>query len=239
MQVAHEDLNLLLKLQTADMDAIRTKKELAELPQIAKMSVLSAKHKALDEKANQVEALKQRAESEITRLTTEDGMLADKQRHAQELIDNAGGDYRSVESHSKEMSGFAKRREELDGKLSKLAEELQKIEGVQAQLKKATDIVANDEAATRASYEEASAGLRDRLQEIARVREGYAADLPKDLLGLYTETARHTGGIAVGKLVDDRCGICRSPIEGGRLIDLKAHAPLGVCPNCKRLLVIE
>ena len=48
MQVAHEDLNLLLKLQTADMDAIRTKKELAELPQIAKMSVLSAKHKALD-----------------------------------------------------------------------------------------------------------------------------------------------------------------------------------------------
>ena len=103
------------------MDAIRTKKELAELPQIAKMSVLSAKHKALDEKANQVEVLKQRAESEITRLTTEDGMLADKQRHAQELIDNAGGDYRSVESHSKDMSGFAKRREELDGKLSKLA----------------------------------------------------------------------------------------------------------------------
>ena len=28
------------------------------------------------------------------------------------------------------------------------------------------------------------------------------------------------------------------PIDGGRLIDLRGQAPLGICPSCKRLLVI-
>ena len=28
------------------------------------------------------------------------------------------------------------------------------------------------------------------------------------------------------------------PIDGGRLIDLRSQAPLGICPACKRLLVI-
>ena len=47
------------------------------------------------------------------------------------------------------------------------------------------------------------------------------------------------GGVAIGRLLEDTCGICRTTIEGGRLIELRASAPLGVCPSCKRLLVIE
>ena len=46
------------------------------------------------------------------------------------------------------------------------------------------------------------------------------------------------GGVAIGVLDDSRCGVCRMPIESGRLIDLRSQAPLGICPACKRLLVI-
>ncbi len=239
MQAKHEDLARMLKLQATDVDIIRTKKELAELPQIAKMNELKAKHAALDAKRAQVDAMQKRVEADITRLSTEDGMLADKQRHAQELIDNAGADYRSVESHSKEMSGFAKRREELDKKLTELAEEVSKIESIQAQFDKAVAVVGADEEKTKASYDEQSASLLKDLSEMSAVREKQISALPADLAKLYQETARHTGGVAIGKLNDDKCGICRSSIDGGRLIELKAAAPLGVCPNCKRLLVIE
>ena len=229
MQAKHEDLAMMLKLQATDIDIIRAKKELADLPQIAKMNELKAKHDALIAKRSQVDAMQKRAEADITRLSTEDGMLADKQRHAQELIDNAGADYRSVESHSREMSGFAKRREELDKKLTALAEEFEK----------AISVIAADEEKTKASYDKQSASLRENLEEMAQVREKQAASLPANLLKLYQETARHTGGVAIGKLNESTCGICRSNIDGGRLIELKAEAPLGVCPNCKRLLVIE
>ena len=239
MQAKHEDLAMMLKLQATDIDIIRAKKELADLPQIAKMNELKAKHDALIAKRSQVDAMQKRAEADITRLSTEDGMLADKQRHAQELIDNAGADYRSVESHSKEMSGFAKRREELDKKLTALAEEVEKIEAIQAQFEKAISVIAADEEKTKASYDKQSASLRENLEEMAQVREKQAASLPANLLKLYQETARHTGGVAIGKLNESTCGICRSNIDGGRLIELKAEAPLGVCPNCKRLLVIE
>ncbi|MFR8300535.1 MAG: C4-type zinc ribbon domain-containing protein [Gordonibacter urolithinfaciens] len=44
--------------------------------------------------------------------------------------------------------------------------------------------------------------------------------------------------MAVGLLTEGRCGVCRTVIDGGRLIDLKAEAPLGTCPHCKRLLVV-
>ena len=41
-----------------------------------------------------------------------------------------------------------------------------------------------------------------------------------------------------GVLDGNRCGACRTVIDGGRLIDLRNQAPLGMCPSCKRLLVI-
>ena len=59
-----------------------------------------------------------------------------------------------------------------------------------------------------------------------------------ELRDTYHRTAARTGGVAVGLLTEGRCGVCRTVIDGGRLIDLKAEAPLGTCPHCKRLLVV-
>lgn len=239
MKAKPEDLSMLLKLQSTDTDIIRTKKELAGLPQVAKLTELAKKHAALDSKREQVDALKKKVETEVTRLSTEDEMLADKQRHAQELIDNAGADYRSVESHSKEMSGFAKRRKTLDEKLSSLADELGKIEGVQSQIAAAIAAVSADEEKLKAAYVKSATELKSSLAEMSQVREAQAGELPKELLDLYQETARHTGGVAVGKLDENKCGVCRTPIADGRLTELKKNAPLGTCPNCRRLLIVS
>ena len=42
----------------------------------------------------------------------------------------------------------------------------------------------------------------------------------------------------MGVLSEGKCGSCRTPLEHGKLIELRAHAPLGVCPNCGRLLIV-
>ena len=57
------------------------------------------------------------------------------------------------------------------------------------------------------------------------------------LLDVYNRTAARSG-VAIGVLDGNRCGACRTVIDGGRLIDLRNQAPLGMCPSCKRLLVI-
>ena len=49
------------------------------------------------------------------------------------------------------------------------------------------------------------------------------------LLDVYNRTAARSG-VAIGVLDGNRCGACRTVIDGGRLIDLRNQAPLGYVP---------
>ena len=77
------------------------------------------------------------------------------------------------------------------------------------------------------------------LQEELNIGRGQVeAKVDAELVRSYDRIAARSGGVSVGVLDGSRCGVCRMPIEGGRLIDLRSQAPLGICPSCKRLLVI-
>ena len=101
------------------------------------------------------------------------------------------------------------------------------------------NMLAAEAGAIRASFAEEDGKLRAQLAELEEARESITANLDPEALAVYTKTANRTGGVAIGKLNENTCGVCRSVIEGGRLIELRAAAPLGVCPSCKRLLVVE
>jgi len=239
MHVEQRDIDALLELQQIDLEILQTNKKRADLPQRAKVALLLKKKDELSAKAEQVAALREKSAAEMSKVETEDSQLAEKQRKAQELIDNAGTDYRSVESHSKELSGFAKRRETLSQRIDALSGELAKIDGIASQIEAAIAAVEREETSARASFAEQDAAFADQLEQLDARRGELAASIDAAVVDLYQKTAIHTGGVAVGRLIDDKCGVCRSVIEGGHLIQLKADAPLGVCPSCKRLLVVE
>lgn len=239
MHVEAHDLEKLLDLQKIDLEIIQAKKKRSELPQRAQLAILKSKRDQFIEKRNQVLALKEKADADMASVESEDTMLAEKQQRAQELIDAAGSDYRSIESHSKELSGFAKRRDTLSGKIEQLSAQLQKIDGMLAQLDKGLSVVEREQKSVRDSFIAQDSQLDEEITRLLETHADMAVGLPSDLVTLYEKTAQKTGGVAIGRLVDNTCGICRSAIEGGRLIELKAAAPLGTCPACKRLLVIE
>lgn len=239
MQAKREDLAAMLQLQKVDLDILQARKKLDELPQRAKLEALASKHSQLDAKKEQVDAIKEKAESEVAKLEGEDNMLAEKQHHAQELIDMAGQDYRMVESHSRELESFAKRRDTINDKLGKLAEELEKVASLEKQIADALAVVTKDEDELNASYESESSVLREQLSTLEAQHDERAAGIPADLMKLYERAAKRAGGVAIGVLDDNRCGVCRTPIDGGRLIELRSQAPLGECPSCRRLLVID
>lgn len=239
MHVEAHDLEKLLDLQKIDLEIIQAKKKRSELPQRAQLAILKSKRDQFIEKRNQVLALKEKADADMASVESEDTMLAEKQQRAQELIDAAGSDYRSIESHSKELSGFAKRRDTLSGKIEQLSAQLQKIDGMLAQLDKGLSVVEREQKSVRDSFIAQDSQLDEEITRLLETHADMAVGLPSDLVTLYEKTAQKAGGVAIGRLVDNTCGICRSAIEGGRLIELKAAAPLGTCPACKRLLVIE
>lgn len=239
MQVEFENLETLLKIQAIDLAIMQTKKKRAELPQRVKVQLLRKKRDEISAKLDQALEIEKKAKAEFTEVEDEDRQLAEKQQRAQELIDDSGTDYRKVESQSKEMAGIAKRRDTLAEKMLEMQVNLDKIESVRSQLENAIKASQVEEKRMRASFEAEDNELIEGIKVLAAKKAELAAGLPADLMSLYDKTAAKAGGVAIGKLEEGRCGICHGAIEGGRLIELRASAPLGTCPNCKRLLVVE
>lgn len=239
MQAEYQDLESLLEVQRIDLLVMQLKKQRIELPQRIQVMRIRKKRDEIQAKLDQVMVLQKKADAQMTMLEDEDRMLAEKQERAQELIDAAGSDYRKVESHSKEMAGVAKRREALAAKMLDAEAQLEKVGSVRSQLEGGIATADAEEARLRSAFEADDKVLIDQIKALSAKRAELRDGLPDDLLALYDKTAARTGGVALGKLEGETCGVCRTAIEGGRLIELRSKAPLGTCPNCKRLLVID
>ena len=239
MQAEYGDLEALVQIQEIDFEVMQATKKRVELPQRIEVMRLRKKRGEIQTKLDQVCELEKKANGELMRVEDEDRSLVDKQQRAQEAIDAAGANYRKVELNSREMANIAKRREAIAEQVLEITVQLDKIKAVRGQLEGAIAASEAEEARLRDSFSDEDTALADRIRELSRNRADLAAGIDPALVALYDKTAAKTGGVALGKLDGETCGVCRTRIEGGRLIELKASAPLGFCPNCKRLLVVE
>lgn len=239
MHAEHSDLEALVQIQAIDLEVMQATKKRVELPQRIEVMRLRKKRGEIQAKLDQVCELEKEANAEMTLVEDEDRSLLDKQQRAQEAIDAAGANYRKVESNSREMANIAKRREGIAERMVEITAQLDKIKAVRAQLEGAVASSEAEEARLRDSFSDEDAVLAGRINDLNQQREALVAEIDPALIALYDKTAAKTSGVALGRLDEETCGVCRTHIDGGRLIELKASAPLGVCPNCKRLLVIE
>ena len=238
MQATPEDISTLIKLQQADLSLIKARKQFDELPQREQIRVARAKREEVLKKKAQADELKGKAAAALKKLEDEDASLVDKQHQVQQLIDEVKGDYRNVESRTKELNGIAKRRGTLEDELVAKAEELEKVEAVAAQVERALEVLRDQEEKATASFQKEGGALKATLMRLDADRAALAASLPQDLAGAYERAAKHCGGVAVAVLNGDACGACRMPIDAGRLASIKREAPLSTCPHCKRMLVV-
>lgn len=237
MQVKDEDISTLIELQHNDMELLRVQKAIADLPQRKTIVAARKKIKTIEEKQETVGKLRAKAEEKLAGISEEDGKLAAKQEEAQKAVDSASG-YRDVEAYTREMDGYAKRRATLEEDLAAVDAELDKISAVEKQISTALAQLRETESAATAEFQSQGGELKKQEADLTASHDQIAANLPADLKARYDRAAKHCGGVAVALLRDDACGACRAPIEQGHLVDLKAHAPLGECPNCKRLLIV-
>ena len=239
MDVSHEQIAALLHLQKVDLELMRQRKQLDELPQRGLILAAREKRSAIAERQSQVAGLRRDTVKKITRITDEDASLVKKQQGVQAAIEAAQGNYRNVEARTKELNGIAKRRAVLSEDLDKVTAELSKIDDLDAQIALALeDVIAKEEAAI-ASFQKEGGALKLGIMRLEEERQGLMCGLTAESVQAYEKAATRGGGVALGKLDGTRCGACRTVLDGGRLIDLQAQAPLGTCPNCKRLLIIE
>lgn len=239
MDLAHDEIETLLQLQRVDMELLRSKKQLEELPQRGIILAARQKRGSIVEKQAKAAALRRETNKKLIRITDEDASLAKKQQGVQAALEAAQGDYRNVEARAKELDGLVRRRSSLAEDLDRVSVELEKIEAVEAQIAKALEELDAHEQAAIASFQKEGGALKMGIMKLEEERARLADSVSEKILRVYEKAAARSGGVAVSRLDGTRCGACRTNLEGGRLIELKAQAPLGTCPNCKRLLIVE
>lgn len=239
MRASETDLAALLQIQQIDLDVMRKKKQFDELPQRGVILGLRQKRDALGQKAGKIVELKRDAAKRLARINDEDASLAKKETGVQAAIENAHGDFRNVEARSKELAGIARRRGTLAADRDGVEAELAKIGDLEAQVTLAVEEIDAAEQRAVESFQQEGGTLQKELAQLSAARAKAASAVDAAVMKAYEKSAARSGGVAVARLSGSQCGACRSHIDGGRLIQLKAEAPLGTCPACKRLLIIE
>ena len=238
MDATREDIEGLFELQRIDLEIMRLTKELDELPQRAIIMAARDKKAEIQAKGEKVAELKRATMKRVTRIDDEDASLAKKEAGVQAAIDAAHGDFRNVEARTKELAGIVRRRGTIAEDRAAIQAELDKIGAMEAQIALAVEEISAKEQQAIDSFQKQGGELKLAIAKLEAARGPVEAKVNDDLARAYDHIVARSGGVAIGVLDDSRCGVCRMPIESGRLIDLRSQAPLGICPACKRLLVI-
>ena len=239
MQATQEQIAALLKIQGIDLECSRLTKQLDGLPQ--KKAILDVRHKkaAVAEKRRTIVGMKKDAETQLAHAQGEDANLERKSATAQNLIDAAAGDFRSINAHSKELSGYVKRRETLAGEIADLTNKLAQMEKLAGEIDSIEAVLAKKEEALIAEYREQGGKLLAQINQFKPERErmvSLVADAK--LIGTYERIAKAKGGVALAHLDENGCSVCRTTFDHSRVLGLRAEAPLSMCPSCGRLMVV-
>ena len=113
MFATEQDIEVLKKLQEADRIRELSEKEFENLPHRKAILEVRQKLEEIYKKKTQVQDMLDDAEESFDKLVSEDAKLSEKQKDIEKTLSEAQGDYRSVESLSKELHGVEKRKKTL------------------------------------------------------------------------------------------------------------------------------
>lgn len=238
MQVSEKDIATLKRLQDIDVAATNDRRELDGLPQRKQLDDLRQKIAAIREKGQQVDKLAESNRTDYSRAGAEIEILDIHKEETQKKINDAGSDFRAIDSLSKDLASMEERTQDLQATKQALKDREGQIAAVKQQIEGALGTLDKREQALAADLQDKVNTLQGRLDQAAEEHAQLIASLPSKVASEYERARKHCGGVALSVLVDGQCTTCRSILEETRLLQVKREAPLGVCPMCHRLLII-
>jgi predicted nucleic acid-binding Zn-ribbon protein len=138
-----------------------------------------------------------------------------------------------------ELESLQRRIADLEDTEIEVMERLETAQsGLDARTRELEEIDAKSTALESARAEKA-ADLERSLEEVAAQRSGLAADVPDDLLSLYTKLREQKGGVGAAALRRKECTGCRLTLNPSDLARITAAPSDEVirCEECSRILV--
>lgn len=233
-----DQANALLQLQDLDLEIIRAKKRLEDLPEKRAILELRAKEREVSELRGKADLLDHKLQAELKAKQDEISSLDEKISSEQEKV-MATTDHRAVQSITREMDGLKRRKDKLEMESMQIMERIEKAQSQAQRIDEAiAGLKAKDDALV-AQYQQIGGALQGEIAASEAKRGKLADNVEAGLLGKYDAARASGGGIGVGKLEGDACSACRMTLPVERLADLHNGPEVGVCPQCRRLIVVR
>lgn len=229
----------LLELQNTDLEILRAEKRLEELPE--KRAILDARHKIRD-----VEALKTKAAQIVANLErgvsrNEDECAGLTVKIEDEQVRIMSGDItnpKELQHIAREMDALKRRRDKLEMEQMNLMERVESARGQVAKVDAALLQLAKREHGLTEAYKSKGAEMIAAIEAHKARRDELSAGIGPDLLARYETLRASRAGLGAGRLSGQSCTACRMELPTQRVQELSAGPEIGICPNCKRLLVV-
>ena len=239
MHATYEQVDALQSLQDIDIQIVRARKEVDELPEKQQIFDLRQKRAAIQQKRKSVLELKDMAITQVSRLEDDVANIERMVIAAQQHIEASKGDFRRAGNASKELEGHVKHLDDLQAQLEAARKRSAEANEVLNQIGTALDALAKKEEQLVAAYREKGGRLLALIAELEPQREAFVQQIPTDVLDQYTRLLKGKQGVAVAHLQGEACDACRGTMDQAHMVALRAEAPLSICPKCGRLLVVE
>jgi predicted nucleic acid-binding Zn-ribbon protein len=228
----------LLELQGLDLEILRSKKRLDELPE--KRAILEIRAKMRDVTALRAKAdmLVRKLNSDLKAHQDEITMLSEKIEAEQTKVMTTA-DHRAAASITREMDGLKRRRDKMEMESLVLMERIDKATGQTGTIDKALAQLTSQEAGLVKQFQTVGGELQTHIADQESKRAKIAASMDADLVKRY-ETARESkGGVGVGQLDGETCTACRMVLPAERVNELSSGPEIAICPQCRRLIVVR
>lgn len=232
------DATDLLELQAADIEIARANKRLDELPEKIAILQVRAKQREATSLADKARLLLRKLEGEVKARQDEDEMLQAKIAQEQEKV-MATTDHRAVQSITREMDGLRRRRDKIEMEELQFMERAEKARAQVDAIEEHRAKLAEKEAALIERFREVGGTVQSEIAALTDRRAALAAALGSDALARYESVRDAKGGVGVGRLEGAMCSACRMDLPAERVKELVEGPDVGVCPQCRRIIVVR
>lgn len=233
-----QESTALLELQALDVEILRAKKRLEDLPEKTAILESRAKQREIAGMRQKADLLLRKLQAEIKARSDETATITEKLAGEQQKVMSTT-DHRAVQSITREMDGLRRRVDKLEMESLKYMERVEKAQAQLVTIDEALAKLADKEAALVKRFQEVGGALQQEIADLEAKRTKLASQLDADLLGRYERARESKGGLGVGKLEGDTCSACRMSLPAERLRDLHNGPDIGLCPECRRLIVVR
>ena len=239
MEASKKDIQNLKKIQEIDADIKTTISDVENLPEKKEYVKVAAKLAELTEKMKKVDVMKREIEKRFEKMNSEDLQLTDREKQVQMSIDEAAGDYRNLEVHTKELDSISARRNTLSEMMLKATVEQDKVNDIDSKLSDAIEQITANQSALSEKIKQAKMESANKVKDLTASRDKVYASLPADISKLYDDAVGKVGNVVLATLDGNSCSVCRTPIEEGKLLEIQKSGGISACPVCGRIIVMD